>query len=104
MEKKLSYTERMEILFLLPSKGNMMTLRAAEDLRKRLALTQKEMTDAKMQQEGELLRWDDSKEKPLKVTFTELEMQVIADALKTLDEKEELRPAHLPLYDIFVDK
>ena len=103
MKQKLSYTDRIELLLLLPTKGSFMALRAAEDLRKDLALTQDEMKLVEMEQDGEMLKWDLSKEAEKEHDFTEFELEVVRKSLKGLDESEELRQTQMELYGRFVE-
>lgn len=103
MEVKLSYAERLDLLMILPVKGNFMTLRAVKDLKPKLELTQGEMNAVDMKQEGDVLSWDDTKEAPKKIKFTQLERDVVEKVLKGLEESEELQMRHMDLYEAFVD-
>ena len=103
MKATLNYTNRIQIsTSLLAGKGNMLALRAEADIRKKVELTQKEMTEVGMTHEEDQLRWEAEKEKPLKVEFSALEVETLAKTLKALDEAEELTVSHMDLYDMFV--
>lgn len=99
---KLSYTERIDIVSMLPAHASVMHLRAAKDIHGKVELTQADMTAVGMTEKDGFLGWDTDKEPAFDVDFTELEREVLAKALKALDEAEQLKPTHLPLYEEFV--
>jgi len=98
---KLSVGERIRLLGILPDKGNILTLKIVQTLRDDVSFSEKEIEDWKIKSEGGMIKWSD-KAKDKQVHIGDTALGVITDALKALDESNELTAADISLWDKFV--
>jgi len=107
---KLTVSERINTLSLLPSEGNFATLKVLNELKLNLSFTEKEIielnvkatptADSKIQ-----YTWDAKKEaKEVEIKIGEVSEKIIIDALKNLDKSNKLTNDHYSIYEKFVLK
>lgn len=101
---KVTVAERLILLSILPRKGNITTLKIVQKLGQDLSFSEEEHKLCKFVQNKEsgAISWDNDKETVKNVPIGAVAKQIIADAFKRLNKKEELIPAHIPLYEKFV--
>lgn len=108
MKTSLNIAERVALFSILPSQGNIVTLRSVKELLTKLAFTNKELKDWKIKQKqsdgGTMIVWDSDftncvKEFEINDAMTGL----ITEQLTTLSGQNRLRMEMLPLYEKFVD-
>ena len=102
---KLNAMERVVIMSMIPEKSSFANLRIYNDLRMELAPNEEEavLLDAREAPNGgTIANWGAVPEK--EITFGQITERLIVDALKKLDEKEELTKEHESLYLKFVLK
>ena len=87
---KLRIKERITLLNLLPSQGNITSMTIKYDLKEKIKITQEEIVGMELQESDGLIKWNDSKDLGKDIEFTELELKMIKDILKELDEKKQL--------------
>ena len=104
MKAKLQIVERINLLSVLPEKGNFATLRVVDDLRRKLAFTDEELTAFEMKIETDRVLWNKEKDTEVEMEFGEFAEKLIVDTLKELDKKEMLEAKHKSLYEKFVEK
>lgn len=106
---KLTISERVSLLNVLPPQGNVVTLRIVQELRTELGFTEKELKAYKMKNTpseggGSFITWDEDFAKTTKeIKIGKVANGVIVGALKKLDRQQQLHITMLPLYDKFVD-
>ena len=103
MKIKLDISERFALLGILPEKGNYATQKVVGDLIEDIGFSVEELEKIEYKQEGDRGVWDPKKDPNKEFDFGKYESEVIADALKDLDEKDELERRHVSLYDKFVE-
>jgi hypothetical protein len=102
---KLNLSERFALLEILPQQSDFVTMGLIADTKKRLLLTDEEVTEYEYKVVGERLFWN--AEKALKEVEIEIGQVVtieIEKALKELNEKKKLEEKQLSLYQKFVIK
>jgi len=103
---ELNLLDRISIPQVLPDKGSIEKAIICEDIREKIRITQDELknTELKTYEDGHMT-WNESKDVPLKVTFTELETELIASGFKKLNKEESIPTAKgfIKLYKMFVE-
>jgi len=102
MEYELTLLERLTLLQALPAQGNFATIRIVRKLREDLSLSEPEHKEYNVVLEDDRIRWDRSKEKPKKVDIGPTSLGIIQKALKELNDKEQLKEEHIPVYEKFI--
>ena len=100
---KLSVMERLLTQNLLPEKGSFTNLKLVRVARENLSFNEAENKALAFTQKGEQLAWTNdpnAKDKDIKVGEVVIEM--VKKKLKELDEKEELTPDQMTLYEKFM--
>jgi hypothetical protein len=98
--------DRLQLLAILPSEGNITLVRIMDDLARELSFTEDEIaavglasvTDAS----GSRWSWDDAKEQPKEVSIGPRAWTAIEDHLKRLSDQGKLPRACVGLWDRFV--
>ena len=103
MKIKLNVSERFALLGMLPQKGNYATQKVVNQLISDIGFSAKELKDMEYRQEGDQAKWNPEKDPNKEFDFGKYETEVIADALKELDEQDEMELRHLTLYEKFVE-
>jgi hypothetical protein len=99
---KLGIKDRITLLSLLPSEGNIRTLKTINALRDSLLFNETEVKRFGITQDGGQVAWTDSEETD--ISIGELATEVIAGKLKELDANEQLTQDHVNLWGLFVSK
>lgn len=102
MKAKLTLGDRFAILSVLPAEGNFATLKLIRKLREQLSLTEAEIKEYKIVQQGGQITW----EKGGKVTemeFGEFAENMIKGQLKKMNEANKLEDRHFAIYEMFVE-
>lgn len=99
----LTIHNRLVISMILPTKGDVITLKAVSDLRNKVIPTMEEFAAVNGKRDESGLHWDSSLDSPIEVNITSTEKQIIVDALKELNASKSLTSDHLPLWDKFVE-
>jgi hypothetical protein len=98
---KLGIKERLILIGTLPEKGSMESQIRVRNIRKKLEISSKEVDEINLKtNEGGGLQWNGEMEKIKNVTFLDGEKQVLKDAVKGLDEKEEITVHNLDLCEM----
>ena len=107
MKITLSILERLLILNLLPGENDIITLRLVRKLKDMLGFTDEELTAINMRSEQEgnrsVTKWDQDKAVDKEFELSEKAIDIIRDALKTLDKNKKLTENHISLYTKIVE-
>jgi hypothetical protein len=102
---KLTLLQRIQLAPFIPTKGSYTDLVIAEDLRKKINLTQDEISTNKI----EVMPGDNGKSQvqiatniETEIEFTELEFNLVKGELEKLEKTKTLEAYLLPLYRLFV--
>lgn len=101
----LTLLDRIALPGILPTKAGYEKLIIAEDLKKKIQLTQEELEVYQIVQTptgGLAWKVPEGKEDAFTYEFTALEKNLIKEELKTLNDKNELLKDYLSLYTMFV--
>jgi hypothetical protein len=98
---KLNVGERLRLLGILPEKGNLVTIKVVSEMRNSIALSEKEIKGFKVKVGPQSITWDD-KAKPVDIKLGDTAKEVIVNALRELDEKEELTVSDVALWEMFI--
>jgi len=99
----LSASERLILIGLLPSEGDIDTIRIVADLRKALSFTEEEHAELGMRRDGERIVWDAEADRPRPVTIGGKAFALLVEALQNLSKTKKLTEQHLPVYERFVE-
>jgi len=103
---KLSITERMLLLHILPPQGDIITLRLVRNLQADISLSEKELKEISYKRDGGQVTWNDEKAKKVKpknIEIGEICLGIIREELTKLNDKKQLTQHHIPLYERFVE-
>ena len=106
---RLTISERMSLLDLLPLQGNIVTLRLVMDLRKKVALTAEEIENFEVKQiqnegGGVLVKWAPKFDKlRVDISISDHEKGVVTREIMQRESKSQLTITALPLYEYFVE-
>jgi transcriptional/translational regulatory protein YebC/TACO1 len=100
---ELNVGERLSILTILPQEGSFLTLRLIRELKNKLGLSADELKEFDVKQEDGSIRWNAKGLETKKITFKEKEVELIANELKEIDKKKQLKDIHFSIYEKFVD-
>ena len=98
----LTIKERFGLLSILPTTGNVLTMKLVQGLSDLLGFDEKEQVAIGFKQEEGRYSWNPSA-KPQELKIGELAHDVIRDALKKLSEDQMLSLDQVPLYEQFVN-
>ena len=101
-----SFTDRLNLLSILPKSGDIITLKIVRDLTDALSFTEEEIKVGKLRQlESGRLSFDGKVVDKLgkDVAMGEKAHELVVGTLKSLSEKRQLDIACLPLYERFVE-
>ena len=103
---KLGISERINLLGILPTESNYVTLKIVADLKLELSFSEDEIKEYSIEshQEGEKVFtiWDQSNEKEKDVSIGEKATDIIVDALKKLDSENKINEQTATLYEKFI--
>jgi len=105
VQLKLKLAERIHLGNILPEKGGLSTMLTRKSLVDKVIVTPEDMervgwTD----REDGTATWDEKRDLGRNYSFTGLEIELIVRQLRKLNEDEALLPAHLGLWELFVEK
>ena len=100
---KMTCTERIYTIEVLPQEGSVAELRFMRKLREKLSLSDAELRAVKFKQVGSRARWEDAGRKRL-VKFTKMERRKICDGLSALQKQKKMRDELLGIWDMFMPK
>ena len=100
IKEKLSVSDRIVLLDVLPVQGDITTIRIVRALREDLSFTEAEHVKFGIRAVGNQVSWKSNGLKEVEIGPKARE--VIASAFKYLNEQKKLTPMHLGLYDRFV--
>ena len=102
---KLTVSDRLSLLQVLPARGSYVQLQVAKRLSECLNLSLKEIDYLELKSvpsgAGTAVRWNPKKDKGVEIELSKLETDEIAARLKELDEKKELTREQVRLYEMF---
>ena len=102
MKAKLTLSDRFAALSVLPAEGNFATLKLIRKLREQLSLTEAEIKDQKVIQNGDQITWEKG-EKTTEMEFGEFAENMIKEHLKKMNEANKLEDSHFAIYEMFVE-
>jgi len=95
---KLDLKERLGIPAILPQEGDHNTIIIKKDLIEKVKVNQEEITEFKIESEGEMIKWDSNVDTSKEFEFTDLEKNLISTMLKQLDTEKKLNDDTIGLY------
>jgi len=99
---KLTVLERFTGLQILPQEGDFVTLKIMRKLKEALAMSEKELVEFEIKQEGNQVLWNKKGEEEREIKIGEKATDLIVDALTKLDKEKKLTENHFSLYEKFV--
>ena len=101
---ELSVLERLLTQNLLPDKGSYTNLKLMRLAREALSFDEAEHKLLDFQQKDDQTKWNDGVVKDKDIDLGEIVTEMIKKELKSLNDKEELKPEQFTLYEKFIEK
>lgn len=101
---KLKVKDRLTLLGLLPKEGDFISLKVVRQLQNDLSFSEKEIKRYKFRQEGSIVKWDEKIAQEKEIEIGDKAKEIIANALKEMNEKKKLTLNSIDLYERFVEK
>ena len=101
---KLSINERLELLRLLPEKGNLLTLRIVRDAQNQISFTAAEHNSIGFTHENGTAKWDTARDPHKNIDLPSAAIDILVAEFKRLTDTTTLTLTHLPLDERFMDK
>jgi hypothetical protein len=98
----LTIKERIALLNILPSEGNLRTIKTVSKLREALYLSEAEVKEFEFKAEGNQFRWNAAKDTGAEIEIGDLGTEIIVDGLQDLDKSKKLTFEHMSVWDKFV--
>lgn len=99
---KLTVSDRLILLFIIPQQGDFTTLKIIRNMRDDLSFSEEDHEKLKFRiDEG--IHWEEGLEDK-EINFGEKATDIIVDAFKKLDSQKNLRIEHMELYEKFVEE
>ena len=103
---KLGISERINLLGILPTESNYVTLKIVADLKLELSFSEDEIKECEIEshKDGEKVFtiWNQQKAKDKDVSIGEKATDIIVDALKKLDGENKINEQTATLYEKFI--
>lgn len=98
----LSVLDRLILLNVLPTEGDLTTIKIVGDLRNSLSFSEDEHEVLQFNEEGEQLHWEEGVSDKDITLGTKAHM-LVAGVLEQLSTDKKLTADHLPIYEKFVE-
>lgn len=98
---KLNVTERLVLTGIIPEKGNFRTMNTVDKLKKVLHLSEEEIEEYELKQNGENLVWNKKGSERKEIEITELGFELLMESFEKLDKEENLNIFQFPVYKYF---
>jgi hypothetical protein len=99
---KLSVTERLVVLSILPAEGDLLTLRLVRDLRRALSFNEEEHSSMQIDQADGKVSWK-NEQAPVDIHIGPKMHVLIQDTFAALDKSRKLSLSALPVYERFLE-
>ncbi len=100
----LNILDRLQLLNgIMPKEGNIVTLRVILEAKQALGLTSEEIEGWGVKDSESGVVWDVSKDTDRDIEISPVAASLIRTSLKELDGSERLTPAHVSLWERFVE-
>jgi hypothetical protein len=98
----LSVKERLILQSILPREGSFVTLKIVRDLQSSISFSEEEIKLYKLVEKDNIVTWDEKVEQGKEISIGEKATDVIVNALKKLDQTNNLKMEHMDIYERFV--
>lgn len=99
MKFKLRILDRVILAQVLPKKSSLTEQVICKGIREKVLFNPKELITYDMKVIDEILTWDAKKEEIKEVDFDHAEMVLLQAIIKKMDEKEEITPDHVGIFN-----
>jgi hypothetical protein len=90
-------------LSILPTEGNFATLKVVRQFRESLSLTEEEIKEYDVKQDGDKIIWNQKGIEEKEIVIGEFAMDMIKSKLKKMNDDNKLEEKHFSLYEKFVE-
>lgn len=87
---KMTIKDRIVVVDLLPEQGGMIDMILAKSVSDKVALTAREITDFSVVQEGNSVKWDQTKDTGVEICFEASEVEMLKKRVQELDEQKSI--------------
>lgn len=101
MKVNLRLGDRLVLLNILPSMGDISSIRIVNDLRQKLSLSEEEYESFGITQDGGRIHW--KRDESVEIEIGPRASEIIREALVHLNETKKLTIQHINLYSLFVE-
>lgn len=96
--------ERLTAMTMLPQEGSFVTIQIVRDLSKKLGITAEEYKEFEIKEDNGKVFWNAKGNEDREIELADVEITMLKDALKKLDDANKLTQQHFSLYEKFVMK
>lgn len=100
---KLGVQERLILLGVLPQEGDFVTLKIVRQLQSDLSFSEEEIKRYNFKEDKKRIHWDNEDKQGKEIEIGDKAKEIIATALKKLNDTKELKMSQLSLYEKFVN-
>jgi hypothetical protein len=100
----LTVMDRLLLLNIMPTEGDITTIRIVNQLRGDLSFSEQEHEDFKILNEEGQIKWDQTTAKPKEVEIGGKAHKIIVKALKKISDDGKLTAQYIDVFDKFVDQ
>lgn len=97
----LGIIDRINLLSILPERGDIVTLKLVKDLTEKIGFSEEEIRDANLRQEGDKVLWETAKSTIKDVELSAKGVVFLYEKLKELSDKGNLDIKMVELFDKF---
>ena len=99
---ELTIKERVSILGLLPTEGNIVTLKTVKKLRESLNFSESEVKEYNIVSDGSRVTWSNEKQ-PAIIEIETAAQEIIKGVLRELNNSNKLHEDYITVYEKFID-
>ena len=100
---RLSVSDRLHLLDILPSMGDVTTLLVVRDAQDAIGFTDEEVERLKFTRDEDRVYWDEKADgQEMDIALTKPAVDVVINRLREMSERKQLRIELLPLYERFL--
>lgn len=90
MNLKLTISDRLQLARLYPQKESLKNQILIKDIQEKVKITQEELEKYEIKEDKGLILWNKEKAEEKAVDFTDMEIALLREQIKSLDEKKEV--------------
>jgi len=100
---KLNMAERIGVTNILPQQGDILTLRLGMQIAEIMYPTADEQKECEIKKDGNTMAWNEKGMEEKEIILSDLQLSLIKQELVKLNEAKTLTPAHISIFEKFME-